>query len=72
MDETGEKRTKLTALQLTEAEWKRVDLFLNLLAYAGESQHKFSSDLKSILHLALPALETLHVDWKKCAAGHGG
>lgn len=32
MDETGEKRTKLAALQLTEAEWKRVDLFLNLLA----------------------------------------
>jgi hypothetical protein len=32
MDETGEKRSKLAALQLTEAEWKRVDLFLNLLA----------------------------------------
>ncbi|KAJ6611036.1 hypothetical protein B0H10DRAFT_2437742 [Mycena sp. CBHHK59/15] len=33
-----------------------------------ESQHKFSSDLKSTLHLALPALETLHADWTKCAA----
>ncbi|KAJ7917073.1 hypothetical protein B0H13DRAFT_1870602 [Mycena leptocephala] len=32
MDETGEKRTKLATLQLSEAEWKRVDLFLNLLA----------------------------------------
>ncbi|KAJ6600608.1 hypothetical protein DFH09DRAFT_1070393 [Mycena vulgaris] len=49
-------------------EWKRVDLFLNLLAYAEESQHKFSSDLKSTLHLSLPALETLHADWTKCAA----
>ncbi|KAJ7247540.1 hypothetical protein C8J57DRAFT_1522940 [Mycena rebaudengoi] len=63
-----EKRTRLAALQLIEAEWKRVDLFLNLLAYAEESQHTFSSDLNSTLHLALPALETLHADWTKCAA----
>ncbi|KAJ7247480.1 hypothetical protein C8J57DRAFT_1240809 [Mycena rebaudengoi] len=32
MDEVGEKRQKLAALQLSESEWKRVDLFLNLLA----------------------------------------
>jgi len=32
LDETGEKGRKLMALQLTEAEWMRVDLFLNLLA----------------------------------------
>ncbi|KAJ6559344.1 hypothetical protein B0H10DRAFT_1966971 [Mycena sp. CBHHK59/15] len=54
MDETGEKRNKLAALQLTEAEWSRVDLFLNLLA--------------STLHLALLALETLYAGWTKCAA----
>jgi hypothetical protein len=81
MDESGEKRKKLAALQLTEAEWSRVDLFLNLLAvrvavlswlllirkqYAENSQHKFSSDLKSTLHLALPALESLHAGWTKC------
>ncbi|KAJ6607651.1 ribonuclease H-like domain-containing protein [Mycena sp. CBHHK59/15] len=68
MDETGEKRKKLAALQLTEAEWSRVDLFLNLLAFAEHSQHKFSSDLKSTLHVALPALEALHAGWTKCAA----
>ncbi|KAJ7847687.1 hypothetical protein B0H13DRAFT_583944 [Mycena leptocephala] len=59
MEESGEKRKKLAALQLTEAEWSRVDLFLNLLAYAENSQHRFSSDLKSTLHLALLALESL-------------
>ncbi|KAF8214538.1 hypothetical protein K438DRAFT_1749641 [Mycena galopus ATCC 62051] len=32
MDEVGEKRQKLAKLQLSEAEWTRVDLFLNLLA----------------------------------------
>ncbi|KAJ6521455.1 hypothetical protein DFH09DRAFT_939041 [Mycena vulgaris] len=68
MDEIGEKRTKIAALQLTETEWKRVDLFLKLLAYAEKSQHKFSSDLKFTLHLALPTLETLHADWTRCAA----
>ncbi|KAJ7824706.1 hypothetical protein B0H13DRAFT_2123527 [Mycena leptocephala] len=66
MDESGEKRKKLAALQLTESEWSRVDLFLNLLAYAENSQHKFSSDLKSTLHLALPALESLYAGWTKC------
>jgi hypothetical protein len=83
MDEVGEKRQKLMALQLTEAEWSRVNLFLNLLAvqfficslslltpqqHAEECQHKFSSDLKSTPHLALPALESLHAGWTKCAA----
>lgn len=36
--------------------------------FAEDSQHKFSSDLKSTLHLALPALESLHAGWTKCAA----
>ncbi|KAJ7785233.1 hypothetical protein DFH07DRAFT_5883 [Mycena maculata] len=68
MDETGENRKKLAALQLTEDEWARVDLFMDLLAYAEDSQHRFSSDLKSTLHLALPALESLHAGWTACAA----
>jgi hypothetical protein len=32
MDETGDKHKKLAVLQLSEAEWARVDLFLDLLA----------------------------------------
>ncbi|KAJ7509390.1 hypothetical protein B0H11DRAFT_2427795 [Mycena galericulata] len=35
--------------------------------YAEHAQHRFSSDLKSTLHLALPALESLHTNWTKCA-----
>ncbi|KAJ7494885.1 hypothetical protein FB451DRAFT_1359962 [Mycena latifolia] len=66
-----ERSTKLAALQFSEAEWKRVELFLHLLAYAEESQHKFASDCKATLHLALPALERLHADWTKCAADPG-
>ncbi|KAJ7892445.1 hypothetical protein B0H13DRAFT_2340136 [Mycena leptocephala] len=58
----------MTLERTYKAEWKRVDRFLNLLAYAQGSQHKFSSDLKSTLHLTLPALETLHADLTKCAA----
>ncbi|KAJ7206555.1 hypothetical protein GGX14DRAFT_637584 [Mycena pura] len=38
------------------------------LQYAEESQHRFSSDPKSTLDLAFPALEILHADWTKCAA----
>ncbi|KAJ7303116.1 hypothetical protein DFH08DRAFT_904132 [Mycena albidolilacea] len=68
MDEVGEKRQKLAKLQLSEAEWTRVDLFLNLLAVAEQAQHRFSSDLKSTLHLALPALESLHAGWTQLAA----
>ncbi|KAJ7131124.1 ribonuclease H-like domain-containing protein, partial [Mycena epipterygia] len=67
MDETGEKRKKSTELQLTEEEWDRVNLFLDLLAFAEHSQHQFSSDLKSTLHLALPALEALHAGWTQSA-----
>ncbi|KAJ7105653.1 ribonuclease H-like domain-containing protein, partial [Mycena epipterygia] len=67
MDETGEKCKKLVELQLTEAEWSRVNLFLDLL-FAEHSQHQFSSDLKSTLHLALSALEALHNGWTQCTA----
>ncbi|KAJ7659106.1 ribonuclease H-like domain-containing protein [Mycena polygramma] len=67
MDKSGEKRQKLSKLELQKAEWDRVNLFLDLLAYAEYSQQKFSSDLKSTLHLALPALEALHDGWTQCA-----
>ncbi|KAJ7817712.1 hypothetical protein B0H14DRAFT_2601876 [Mycena olivaceomarginata] len=68
MDVLGEKHRKLAKLQLSEAEWIRVDLFLNLLAVAEQTQHRFSSDLKSMLQLALPALESLHTSWTQLAA----
>ncbi|KAJ7343042.1 hypothetical protein DFH08DRAFT_938285 [Mycena albidolilacea] len=68
MDEVGKKHPKLAKLQLSEAEWKCVDVFLNLLAVAEQAQHRFSSDLKSMLHLALPALESLHTGWTQLAA----
>ncbi|KAJ7731335.1 hypothetical protein DFH07DRAFT_992045 [Mycena maculata] len=58
------KREKLEALWLRPDEWVRVDLFLNLLTCAKEAQHAFSSDLRSTLHLAIPALEKLHAQWK--------
>ncbi|KAJ7494199.1 hypothetical protein FB451DRAFT_1491928 [Mycena latifolia] len=38
-----------------EAEWKRVELFLHLLAYEEESQDKSSSTRKPAFDLALPA-----------------
>ncbi|KAJ7883860.1 hypothetical protein B0H14DRAFT_3432671 [Mycena olivaceomarginata] len=58
-----EKCQKLTALQLTEDEWNRIDLFLNVLQSAQDAQHAFSADLRSTLHLAIPALEQLHTEW---------
>ncbi|KAK7017665.1 ribonuclease H-like domain-containing protein [Favolaschia claudopus] len=63
-EESGEKGEKLEALRLKSEEWARVDLFLNLLACAEEAQHAFSSDMRSTLHLAIPALEKLHAQWK--------
>lgn len=75
-----DKRDKLSALQLTEAEWDRIDLFQNVLQMttsscfalrqlitcgqsAQNAQHAFSADLRSTLHLAIPALEKLHAEW---------
>jgi hypothetical protein len=74
-----EKCDKLTALQLTEAEWDQIDLFRNVLRVlvlplhpssswndfqsAQDAQHTFSADLRSTLHLTIPALEKLHAEW---------
>ncbi|KAJ7330883.1 hypothetical protein DFH08DRAFT_814973 [Mycena albidolilacea] len=63
-EESGEKREKLEALRLKSDEWARVDLFPNLIACTEEAQHAFSSDLRSTLHLTIPALEKLHAQWK--------
>jgi hypothetical protein len=38
-----EKRDKLTALQLTETEWDRIDLFLNVLQVFVLSLHLSSN-----------------------------
>ncbi|KAJ6527371.1 hypothetical protein B0H19DRAFT_1083923 [Mycena capillaripes] len=58
-----QKRDNLTALRLTEAEWGRIDLLLNVLQSAQDAQHAFSADLRSTLHLAIPALDKLHAEW---------
>ncbi|KAJ7627444.1 ribonuclease H-like domain-containing protein [Roridomyces roridus] len=63
LERDREKREKLENLQLTVDEWERVDLFLHVLQAAQSSQQQFSSDLRSTLHLAIPALEKLHSKW---------
>ncbi|KAF9460583.1 ribonuclease H-like domain-containing protein, partial [Collybia nuda] len=40
-----------------------LDLFANLLGYAEKAQHAFSASKKTTLHLAIPALESLHKAW---------
>ncbi|KAJ7627174.1 ribonuclease H-like domain-containing protein [Roridomyces roridus] len=63
LERDREKREKLENLQLTVDEWERVDLFLHVLQAAQSSQQQFSSDLRSTLHLAIPALQKLHSKW---------
>ncbi|KAJ7900762.1 ribonuclease H-like domain-containing protein, partial [Mycena olivaceomarginata] len=65
--ESGEKSKKLAALQLEEEEWDRVELFVHILKSAEKAQHAFSADMRSTLHLAIPALEQLHTTWSKRA-----
>jgi len=57
------KRAKLDNLKLTEEEWGRAKLFLDLLTHADRAQQAFSSDQGPSLHLGLPALEALHKAW---------
>ncbi|KAG1787134.1 uncharacterized protein HD556DRAFT_1247235, partial [Suillus plorans] len=61
------KRAKIDFLQLSAAEWTRVGQFTDLLSYADVAQQAFSSDRGSTLHLAIPALETLHKSWSSRA-----
>jgi len=61
------KRAKIDFLQLTSAEWTRVGQFTDLLSYADVAQQAFSSEQGSTLHLAIPALETLHKSWSSRA-----
>ncbi|KAJ7787567.1 ribonuclease H-like domain-containing protein [Mycena olivaceomarginata] len=66
-EESGEKSKKLAALRLGEEEWDRVELFVHTLKSAEKAQHAFSADMRSTLHLAIPALEQLHTTWSKHA-----
>ncbi|KAF9538851.1 hypothetical protein CPC08DRAFT_771063 [Agrocybe pediades] len=69
MKETNtEKRMKTAALQLTDEEWKRVTLFLNLLGHADDAQQAFSSDISPTLFNALPAIERMYAAWEKALA----
>lgn len=61
------KRAKIDFLQLSTAEWMRVGQFADLLSYADVAQQAFSSEKGSTLHLAIPALETLHKTWSSRA-----
>ncbi|KAG6888672.1 hypothetical protein C0992_007879 [Termitomyces sp. T32_za158] len=61
------RRDKIRALRLDQEEWKRVELFTDLLLHADRAQQAFSSDKVSTLHLAIPALEALHRAWSSCA-----
>ncbi|KAG1785010.1 uncharacterized protein HD556DRAFT_1314614 [Suillus plorans] len=57
------KRSKIDRMQLSPVEWTRAGQFTDLLLYADVAQQAFSSDHGSTLHLAIPALETLHRSW---------
>ena len=58
-----EKHQKLLNLQLMDDEWARIKLLLGLLGKAEYAQQSFSSDYGPAIHLALPALESLHKAW---------
>jgi hypothetical protein len=78
------KRAKIDYLRLTSVEWTHVGQFADLLSvsqfpefrkfclslfkYADVAQQAFSSDAGTTLHLAIPALETLHRAWSSRAA----
>ncbi|KAG6834676.1 hypothetical protein H0H93_008099, partial [Arthromyces matolae] len=57
------KRLKLMELYPTSKEWSRVTLLIDLLTHADNAQQAFSSDQGPSLHLAIPALESLHKAW---------
>ncbi|KAI5992932.1 hypothetical protein EDD15DRAFT_2167604 [Pisolithus albus] len=59
----ADKRRKIMELELTDAEWERVQHLLSLLSYAEKAQHAFSTEQGPTLHTALPALEALHKAW---------
>jgi hypothetical protein len=58
-----EKRKKIDALCLSEEEWDRVRILLDILGHADEAQQSFSSENGPSLHRALPAIERLHKAW---------
>jgi hypothetical protein len=64
------KCVKIDFLQLTSAEWTQVGQFADLLSYANVVQQAFLSNRGPTLHLAIPALETLHKSWSSRAERH--
>ncbi|KAL1939290.1 hypothetical protein VTO73DRAFT_10093 [Trametes versicolor] len=56
-------RQKLLNLQLSEDEWDRVKICLDLLGHADKAQQAFSAKDGPTLHHGLPALEALHKSW---------
>ncbi|KAG1886810.1 uncharacterized protein F5891DRAFT_1200722 [Suillus fuscotomentosus] len=61
------RRAKIDFLQLSTAEWMHVRQFADLLSYADVAQQAFLSKKGSTLHLAIPALKTLHKTWSSRA-----
>ncbi|EMD32480.1 hypothetical protein CERSUDRAFT_32068, partial [Gelatoporia subvermispora B] len=64
-EQPGEARRKIYALIPSKPEWERVKLFQRVLATADECQQRFSSERAPALHLALPALEDVHITWSR-------
>ncbi|KAG1823967.1 uncharacterized protein BJ212DRAFT_1476821 [Suillus subaureus] len=58
---------KIDFLTLASTEWTHIGKFADLLLYADIAQQAFSSESTTTLHLAIPALETLHQAWSSCA-----
>ena len=58
-----DQQIRLLELQLSDAEWGRVRTLLALLGKSEKAQQSFSSDSGPAVHLALPALEALHMAW---------
>ncbi|KIM87794.1 hypothetical protein PILCRDRAFT_85648 [Piloderma croceum F 1598] len=62
------KRAKIDYLRLTSDKWTHVGQFADLLSVLCHvAQQAFSSDAGTTLHLAIPALETLHQAWSSRA-----
>ncbi|KAK6987994.1 ribonuclease H-like domain-containing protein [Favolaschia claudopus] len=66
-EKDAKKSAELERLALTPGEWARVKAFVKLLRYADAAQQAFSSDEGPSMHLAIPALESIHRNWEEQA-----
>jgi hypothetical protein len=62
-EENIKKKKKIDALCLTEEEWGRVRILLDILGHADGAQQLFLSEEGPTLHLAIPAIERLCKAW---------